>query len=188
MHEWMLGGALLAALLFLLKFIFHNSGKVLRVNYQKRDFLFSSGERAFLKILDEAVGETWRVFGRIPVTDVLVSRNLDKDPEARKLFDTLESRRFSFIVCDKNDLGVICALQVDDVPPAPVTAKRSGDVLANLCESAGLALIRIDSRKLQDAATLRELIQSTRQRDALFAVETDGRREPRFSSFEDLEL
>ncbi len=188
MNEWMLGGTLLVALVFLLKFIFQNGGKVLRVNYQKRDFLFSAEERAFLAVLDEAVQDTWRVFGRIPVTDLLTPRNLDRDPEARKLFDTVESRRFSFVVCDKNDLGVICALQVDDVQSAPVSVKRSNDPLSNLCESAGLALIRVDSKKPQDAHTLREMIQSTRKRDSLFAVETDGRREPRFSSFEDLEL
>ncbi len=188
MNEWMLGGTLLIALFLLIKLIFPNNTRVMRVNYQKRDFLFSSGERVILKVLDEAVGDTWRVFGKIPVTDVLTPRNPDKDATTRKQFHSLEHCRFSFVVCDKNDLGVICVLQVDDAPPAPAATRPHGDPLLALCEGAGLMLIRVDSQKNTDPKTLRELIESARKRDPLFAVETDGRREPRFSSLDDLEL
>lgn len=188
MNSWMLAGTALVALVFLMKFIFANGGKPMRVGYQKRDFLFSSEERAFLSILEEACGDTYRIFGRIPVTDLLTTRHLEQDPEARKIFDTLEARRFSFVVCDRNDLGVVCAVQVDDVQSVSTSSKRVADPLPTLCESAGLGLIRIDTHKQTDAATLREQILAASRRDPLFSVETDGRREPRFSNFDDLDL
>ncbi|MGI9212550.1 MAG: DUF2726 domain-containing protein [Methylococcaceae bacterium] len=188
MNSWMLAGAALVAFVFLLRFIFANGGKVMRVGYQKRDYLFSSEERAFLNILDAACGDTYRIFGRIPVTDLLTTRHLDKDPEARRIFDTLEPRRFSFVVCDRSDLGVVCVIQIDDVQSVSSTSKRPVDPLSALCESAGLGLIRIDTHKQTDAVTLREQILATSQRDPLFAVETDGRREPRFSNFDGLDL
>lgn len=188
MNSWMLAGAILVALFFLLKLIFASGGKVARVSYQKRDFLFTPDERAFLNVLDEAVGSTHRIFGKIPVADLLIPRNLDKDPEARRIFDEMEDRRFSFVVCDKDSLTIICALQLDDVTPGDKSKKRGGDPLLSLCEGAGLPLIRVSSHNLQDPSSLRELIQSSIKQDSLFTVESDGRREPKFSNFEGLDI
>ncbi len=185
-NPWMLAGAVLVALFFLYKLIFVNGGKMMRVSYQRRDFLFTPEERACLNILDEAMGQTHRIFGKIPVVDLLTSRNLDKDADARKMFEDMQQRRFSFVVCDKDNLTVVCALQVESLPRDRPNG-RGGDPLMALCEGAGLPFIRVSPQALPNAVSLREQIQSSVRRDPMFA-ESDGRREPRFSNFDDLDL
>ncbi|WP_018231811.1 DUF2726 domain-containing protein [Thioalkalivibrio thiocyanodenitrificans] len=51
-------------------------GKATRYPYVKIEGLFSPAERSFLGVLDQAVGDEYRVFGKVRVADAAKRRSL----------------------------------------------------------------------------------------------------------------
>jgi hypothetical protein len=66
--------------------------------------LFTAAERAFLGVLDEAVGQSYRIFGKVRVADVITARD-DLDRRTRQTAaNRTRSKHFDFALCSPTDL------------------------------------------------------------------------------------
>lgn len=184
-----LGGiAAIAVALLVFRGFSGRRGKSARPGYQKRDFLFSPEERLFFAALKQAVGEEYEIFGRIPAREVVVPRlGSGRNPPQDEL-DDLAGHYFPFVLCDKADLSIACAVQLQEHAFAGKKSAAPVDPLRPVCQAAGLPLVHFEAGPLYDAHEIREAIAAAVRKEPLYVIESDGRREPRFSGLENLEL
>ena len=82
--------------------------------YAKQVALFSPAERSFLGVLSEAIGDEAQIFGKVRVADVIMPKKGMSRGEWQKAFNKISGKHFDFILCDKGDLSIICAVELDD--------------------------------------------------------------------------
>lgn len=105
--------------------------------------LFTAGERAFLQVLDQAVGAEHRVFGKVRIGDLAEPRpGLDKSTRT-KAVNRVSQKHFDFVVCRASDISAVCVVELDDKSHASKKARYGDEVKNNVCEVIGLPLVRI---------------------------------------------
>lgn len=123
--------------------------------YLRTPSLFSDAERAFLEVLEQAVGEQYRVFGKVHVADVIALQPGLKTSVKRIAYQRIKSRRFDFVVCSKLSLSVVCAVELDDKNPPKKGQEARDSILRDICESVSLPLLRIPVKNVYPVATVR---------------------------------
>lgn len=123
--------------------------------YLRTPALFSDAERAFLEVLEQAVGEQYRVFGKVHVADVIAVQPDKKNSLKRIAYKRIKSRRFDFVVCSKLSLSVVCAVELDDKNPPRKNQEARDTILRDVCESVSLPLLRIPVKNVYPIASVR---------------------------------
>ncbi len=82
--------------------------------YSKRPTLFSPAERSFLGVLDQAVGDRYRIFGQVRMADVIEPRQgLDRSTR-QKALNRVVAKHFDFVLCSTDSLAVRGVIELDD--------------------------------------------------------------------------
>jgi hypothetical protein len=82
--------------------------------YQKEDALFTPAERVFLAVLETALGNQFRVLGKVRLADVIkVKPGLDGGAR-QQAFNRIQSKHLDFVVCNPQDLSVQFVVELDD--------------------------------------------------------------------------
>ncbi|BBL76127.1 DUF2726 domain-containing protein [Methylomagnum ishizawai] len=185
MNWLIIGGIVLAvSVFFAVRALLSGGGKPQRTGYQRRDFLFSPEERLFHASLKQAVGGDYAVFGPIRVGDVVSPRGTPSRQDAPREFEDIRDGRFAFVLCDPADLAVVCAVQLRERNPAAT----GPDPLKSICHAAGLPLVGFEAGPLYDEHDIRETIAQAVRKEPLYVTESTGRKEPRISRLDNLEL
>ena len=127
--------------------------------YSRQPTLFSPAERSFLGVLDQAVGEQYRIFGKVRVADVVSPRKGMKRPDWQRAFNRINAKHFDFILCDPKDLSVIAAIELDDSSHDSGRGQQRDDFLNRACEAADLPLIRVRASNTYNVADIKQQIQ-----------------------------
>ena len=115
-------------------------------SYIRTPALFTPAERSFLGVLDLAVGNDFRVFGKVRVGDVLAPRTgLDRSVYQTAL-NRINRKHFDFVLCHPDDLAVLCAIELNDASHQRKDRQERDEFLNKACRSAGLPLIPFDAR------------------------------------------
>jgi hypothetical protein len=137
--------------------------------YTQTSALFTPAERSFLGVLDQAVGEQYRIFGKVRVADVIQPRKgLDKG-KRQEAFNRIRSKHFDFLLCAKSDLSILCAIELDDKSHKQRKRQERDRFLINACRAAGVPLLQVPA---QHGYTVHEL--RTRIYDSLESVTLKG--------------
>jgi hypothetical protein len=142
-------GALIAvvAVVLVLARLKGGSGGTAVADYSKRRTLFSPAERSFLGVLEQAVGEEYRVFGKIRVADVLEPRHGMSRSARQSALNRISAKHFDFVLCARGDLSIVCALELDDASHNEAGRRDRDAFLAAACESAALPLLRVPAER-----------------------------------------
>ena len=135
-----LGALVLLAFLLSLRKRF---ARLYRLPYVADAFLFTPEQRAFLSVLEAAVGPDYRVFGRVRAVDVIGLRRrprLDGDSR-RRASARLWDRQFDFLVCTAQTGAICCAINL--APRSRLRRQPYRDALDRICAAAGLPFVRI---------------------------------------------
>ncbi len=114
--------------------------------FQKKEALFSPAERSFYGALNQVVRENARIFGKVRVADVVTPRKNLSPSDWQKTFNKINSKHFDFILCDYNDLSVICAIELDDSSHKARNRKERDEFLKGVCNASGLPLIQVPAK------------------------------------------
>lgn len=117
---------------------------------ERRDALLSAPERSLYGALREAAGERFEIFTRPQVADLLLPVAGEGPAQA---FDRLAGRRFDYVLCERDSLRALCAIEVDDGSGA-----ESDAAVHQACLSAGLNVVRLRSDRPYSPAQLRALM------------------------------
>lgn len=180
-------GALLV-LPILFKAFSRTSGKTARHPYQKHTALFSPDERVFYRALKEAVGEEYEIFGKIRVADIVLPKKGASRNDARLAFSPIAGQHFDFVLCDRKNLAVACAIQLHDKTNPTKQAERQDNPLKAVCETVALPFVRFAIKADYPIAEVREKLLDAVREEPFFMIETDGRKEPRISNIEDMKF
>ncbi len=105
--------------------------------YQKKEALFTPAERSFLGVLNQAVGDSAHIFGKVRVADVVVPKKGMSRDDRQKAFNKISGKHFDFILCRKNDLSVACAIELDDRSHKAKNRQQRDEFLQGVCKTAG---------------------------------------------------
>jgi len=111
--------------------------------YTRAAHLFSPAERSFLQVLDEVVGNNARIFGKVRVADVVVPGGGVTGSDWKETYRKISSHRFDFLLCNRNDLSVICAIAFDDGTQDLAGKSHPAAYLREVCDAAGVPLIHV---------------------------------------------
>lgn len=175
-----------AALVFLALRLMRLSGRGGRSSrhpYQKHSILFAADDLAFYRALKLALGGEYEIFGKIPVDAIIVP----KKGARAEVFSPIAGRQFDFVLCEPNNLAVVCAIQLHDKAD-PGRQAEPDDPLPAICESLSLPLVRFQVRAEFSAEDVGDRLRQAMVKEPFFLQETDGRKEPRISNIKDIKF
>ncbi|WP_045226486.1 DUF2726 domain-containing protein [Methyloterricola oryzae] len=185
-------GVLIAAVLVLstaacLIWFLGGAPRAFRHPYQKHTALFSPDDRVFYHALRRAVGDSYEIFAKIRVGDIILPKKGVSRSETRLAFSPITGRQFDFVLCEQSNMTVACVIQLND-KTNPARMPEAGDPIRAVCESVALPYVSFQIQADYPAEDLRERLQRAMSREPFYLAETDGRVEPHISSFDDLKF
>jgi len=121
--------------------------------YEREDRLFTPAELSFLKVLEQAVGENYRIFGKVRLADVIrVKRGLSNSAR-QTAFNQIQSKHLDYVICDPNDLSIQFAVELDDRSHTKPKRQKRDDFVNKALAAAGVPLFRFpvkQSYSIQD--------------------------------------
>jgi hypothetical protein len=146
---------ILLTLLIIAAFL-KNKTRSADAEYKKQKTLFSPAERSFLGVLNQAIEDNAIVFGKVRVADILTPVSGLPRKKWQVLFNKVSCKHFDFIVCDKQDLSVLCAIELDDKSHNSKARKARDEFLQSACVSAQLPLIQIPAKSAYNIDEIRQ--------------------------------
>jgi len=126
--------------------------------YKKRRSLFTESEMFFLRTLEQAAGEEYRVCTKVRVADALCVRPLANRKQWLGAWERIRCRHFDFLLCDPESHAPMAAVELDDGSgDNPRRSVRDG-FLENACLAAGLSLVRISEENRDSVHEVRQRI------------------------------
>lgn len=183
------GIALIIVIPLALLMLFRRRGKSAPTDFRVVPALFSADERELYAVLCQTFGERYAIFGRMRAGDLMQRRSESDRREWSGDFGDLAGHSFSFVLCDRNELGVVAAVELrGGRRGAPSRDKVNDGRLRDLCTAAGLTLIELTPARLADREQLRNFLEHALVRPPLPLPSGDGRTEPHISRIDELEL
>ena len=130
------------------------SGKI-GFPYQPAKPLFSAAERSFLGVLDQAVGQEHRVFGKVRVADVAAVKSGLGNSARQGALNRIAYKHFDFLVCRSGDLSVVCAVELNDKSHTSQRAQARDELLANVCRAINLPLLTVPAKAAYSSQDVR---------------------------------
>ena len=126
--------------------------------YQKLNALFTPAERSFLGVLELAANGEVEIFGKVRVADVITPKRGQSRSEWQKAFNKISSKHFDYLICSKEDLSVICAIELNDKSHNSKKRKERDQFLTKACESSGLPLLQVIAKASYKPTEIREIL------------------------------
>jgi len=124
--------------------------------YQKASVLFTPAERSFLGVLKQSVGDKIEIIGKVRVADV-ISPKKGLSPSARqKAFNKISAKHFDFLLCNKSDMAVLCAVELNDSSHRTPNRAERDDFLLNVCRAADVPLLQIPAKNSYNLNDVKE--------------------------------
>ncbi len=153
--EWII----IFAILLIIAFIFVKQALVKDNSYRVKGPLFTAAERSFLGVLDNAISDEYRVFGKVRVADILSPANGMDRKNWQISFNKISAKHFDYVLCAKDTLAVIAAVELDDKSHNSKMAKKRDAFLESACKSAELTLIRFRAKSGYQVQSVREQVE-----------------------------
>jgi len=147
-----------AILFFFVLFFAKKNRSSTDIYYEKQNTLFTPAERSFLGVLTLALEGNALVFGKIRVADILKPGGGLSRKKWWSLFNKISQKHFDFIVCEKNDLSILCAIELNDKSHESEKAQERDAFLQSACLSARLPLIQIPAASSYSVENIRDLL------------------------------
>jgi hypothetical protein len=114
--------------------------------YIKKETLITAAERSFLGVLEQAVGDRFRIYAQVRLADLLSVRpGIDKSHRATAQ-NKINSKHADYVLCDKQTLEILCAIELDDSSHKRENRKVRDVFMEDACASAGLPLARFPAK------------------------------------------
>ncbi|MCY7297071.1 DUF2726 domain-containing protein [Alteromonas sp. a30] len=154
--EWIIILAIIIIVIALL-----SKGAVKGHSYQIKGPLFTPAERSFLGILDSAVSDKYRIFGKVRVADVMSPKKGMDRKNWQIAFNKISAKHFDYVLCCKDTLKVIAVIELDDKSHKKKSSQTRDKFLESACDSANLKLVRFPAKASYVISEVSEVIENT---------------------------
>ena len=114
--------------------------------YRKKGALFTKAERSFLGVLDQAVGNDYRILGKVRVADVITPEKGMDRKNWQIAFNKISAKHFDYVLCHRDTLDVLAVIELDDKSHKRNKTKARDLLIESACKSAQLPLIRFQAK------------------------------------------
>ena len=97
-------------------------------------------------MLQQAVGNNDAIFGKVRVADVVEPKSGHGRSARQKAFNKISAKHFDFLLCDKEELSVACAIEMDDGSHNSKRRQDRDKFLKEVFEAAGVPLIQVPAK------------------------------------------
>jgi very-short-patch-repair endonuclease len=132
-----------------------NSSSIEEPLYTQRDALFTPAERSFYGVLEQAISNEYKVFGKVRVADILKPNSSLNKSEWQTAFNKISSKHFDYVLCQKDTLEVVGVVELDDKSHNSKKAKNRDAFLEAACNGANLKLIRFICQRTYQTDSVR---------------------------------
>jgi very-short-patch-repair endonuclease len=133
-------------------------GKTQALPYEKESALFSPAERSFLGALDQAIGDEFRIMGKVRLGDVVkVKAGLEKG-QRQAAFNKIQSKHLDFVACDPADLSVQFVVELDDKSHERQDRQSRDMFVDEALRAAGIPIIHVPVRKSYSIQEIRDAL------------------------------
>jgi uncharacterized protein DUF2726/topoisomerase-like DNA binding C4 zinc finger protein len=84
------------------------------VAFEKRDPLFTPAERSFLGVLEQALDNRYRVFGKVRLGDIIKPAKGLSNSKRAAAQNKINQKHLDFVICLVADLAVVGVVELDD--------------------------------------------------------------------------
>jgi very-short-patch-repair endonuclease len=126
-----------------------NGGKDLQnlFPYQKEPTLFTPAERSFLGVLEQAIGDQFRIMGKVRLADIIRVRPGLSASARQTAFNKISAKHVDFAAFDPDTLAIQFAVELDDQSHSKQSRKDRDAFLDGALAAASVPLIRFPARK-----------------------------------------
>ncbi|RYD71254.1 MAG: DUF2726 domain-containing protein [Verrucomicrobiaceae bacterium] len=153
---------LLAAGLFLLLIII---GLLFRREtpypYESAGALLTAGERAFAKVLYNAVGNDFRICHKVRLADVIVVRKGTSNKHQRTWFNRICGKHLDFVLCDRDTFEIIGIIELDDRSHRHASRQERDAFIDAALTAAGLPILHVPAQRSYSVGMLRGQIRDS---------------------------
>lgn len=128
--------------------------------------LFSPAERSFLGVLEQAVGEDYRIFGKIRVADIVGVKPTADRSAWQGAFDQISAKNFDFVLCDKQHLSVRCVVELNDKSQGCYQRHERYSFAEGICREISLPFVQVQAPRDYSAIELRKKILTALSADS----------------------
>ncbi len=127
-----------------------------RMPYSRRKKLVTKAEFRFYRDLRDAVDGDWEIFAMVRLADLI---RVEKGVRNyRSWLNKILSKHIDFVLCNKDNLDVVLAIELDDASHSRPDRKLRDQFIDNAFQDAQLPLLRVETQRSYDATWLRSLI------------------------------
>jgi hypothetical protein len=149
-----------AILVLVIRLIQHHYKPAKKLDYQRLPALFTDAEIAFMRALHLAVDGRGSIFGKVRIADVLEPAKGLSRSNWQTSFNKIAMKHFDFVICNNDDLSIICAIELDDKSHNR-KHRIERDVFVNsACLAASFPLIRFKTSHSYKTDDLQDKLSS----------------------------
>jgi hypothetical protein len=126
--------------------------------YQKQNKLFTPAERSFLGVLEQAVSDQYRVFGKVRLADVIEVKSGVSRSVRQSAFNRIQSKHLDYIVCDPRDLSIQFAVELDDSSHSQTKRKNRDAFVDQALRVAKVPLFRFPAKQAYSVREVRSVL------------------------------
>jgi hypothetical protein len=126
--------------------------------YQKEPGLFTAAERSFFSVLAPALGDQFRVFGKVRLADIIKVKPGLSGGARQQAFNRIQSKHLDFVVCDPSDLSVQFVVELDDSTHQQSKRQARDEFLDKALAAAGVPIFHFPVKRTYSAQDIRRTI------------------------------
>lgn len=150
---------LLGIVAFVVKVVLPGLGNAqVALPYQKEPVLFTPAERTFLAVLEQALGDQFRVLGKVRLADVIRVKSGLSGSARQQAFNRIQSKHLDFVICDPNDLSVQFVVELDDSSHQQARRQARDEFLDKALAAAGVPVFHFPVKRTYSAQDIRGAI------------------------------
>ena len=129
--------------------------------YQREAHLFSLAERSFLGVLEQAVGDQYRIMGKVRLADVIQVRFGMTGKGRQSAFNRIQSKHVDFVVCHAKDLAVQYVVELDDQSHDRATRQDRDEFVDQALQAANVPIFHFSAKRSYAVADVRTVLTGT---------------------------
>jgi hypothetical protein len=113
---------------------------------ERQAALFTPAERSFLGVLEQAVGNEFRIFAKVRLADLISVRKGLSKSDWQKAVNRISAKHIDFVLCAKDNLAAVCAIELDDRSHEKTNRQKRDQNIADMLNAASLPLVRVKAQ------------------------------------------
>lgn len=127
--------------------------------FDKKEAVFTSAEKNFQNLVEQAMGPDYRVLNRVKLSDVVTIRNGVSEKAGQTAASNAEKKYLDFVICDRNSMKLLGAIDLVDTQGKGYKIKKDWFVSGAL-EAASIPHLRIKVKANYTVEEIRSCINT----------------------------